>query len=211
MRGDHIITARDVAVPHRHRYVLDFYSRRLSLVLYLVGMLILIIIDRVLKVGMTVYLADGVKPFIPGFIQFRYIENTGAAFGSFQGMTLVLTILTSVLILILLYVIVSKMFKSKLANISLMLITAGGLGNLYDRIFNGYVVDYLEFMFVDYAIFNFADTLITIGAILLVIYFLFFDRDFFQKKPKDAIEGDKGSDSSQTVSDEDIKIEEHDE
>lgn len=181
------------------------------MVLYLVGMLILIVIDRVLKVVMTVYLADGVKPFIPGFIQFRYTENTGAAFGSFQGMTLILTILTSILILVLLYVIVSKMFKSKLANIALMLITAGGLGNLYDRIFNGYVVDYLEFMFVDYAIFNFADTLITVGAVLFVIYFLFFDKTFFQKKTTENVEGYDGTDSAQTISGEDAKNEERDE
>lgn len=149
--------------------------------LYLLGMLIAIVIDRVLKVYMTAYLAAGIKPFIPGFLQFRYTENTGAAFGSLENATLILTILTSILLFLLLYVIVSKMFNSKIANIGLMLIAAGGFGNLYDRIFYGYVVDYLEFTFVDYAIFNFADTLITVGAVLFVIYFLFFDRRFPQK------------------------------
>jgi signal peptidase II len=50
------------------------------------------------------------------------------------------------------------------------MIVAGGLGNLIDRIKNGYVVDYLEFRFVDFAIFNFADVLVTCGAVALIIF-----------------------------------------
>ena len=143
------------------------------MIIYLSLTLILVIIDRFLKGFMTVYLTESmVKPFIPGFIQFRYIENTGAAFGIFQNSTVILSVITSVLILILLYVTISKRFSSALINTAITLITAGGIGNLYDRILNGYVVDYLEFTFVDYAIFNFADTLINIGAVMIVIYFI---------------------------------------
>ena len=116
------------------------------------------------------------KPFIPGIIQFRYTENTGAAFGFFSNMKPFLITVTSVLIIALLYIIVSERFSSKLINISLVLITAGGIGNLYDRIVHGYVVDYLEFTFVNYAIFNFADALINVGAVLLFISFFSFEK-----------------------------------
>ena len=133
---------------------------------------------------MTVYLQGGMsKAFIPGIIQFSYTENSGAAFGFLKNRTLLLTVMTSVLILCMLYIIVSKRFSSRLVNTALILITAGGIGNLYDRIVNGYVVDYLEFTFMNYAIFNFADALINIGAVLLFMSYFFVEKSGKEKRP----------------------------
>jgi len=122
------------------------------------------------------------KAFIPGIIQFSYTENSGAAFGFLKNRTLLLTVMTSVLILCMLYIIVSKRFSSRLVNTALILITAGGIGNLYDRIVNGYVVDYLEFTFMNYAIFNFADALINIGAVLLFMSYFFVEKSGKEKR-----------------------------
>ena len=155
------------------------------MIVYLAIILVLVLIDRALKVFMSVYLADTPeKGFIPGFMRLSYTENTGASFGLLKNHTLFLTIITSVFVLVMLYVIVSKRTGSKLFNVSLILITAGGLGNLYDRIFYGYVVDYLEFTFVNYAVFNFADVIINIGAVFLFIYLIFIDRSFLRNRKK---------------------------
>ena len=144
---------------------------------YLALTLTFVLIDRALKIFMSSMLAEGsVIPLIPRIIQLRYVENTGAAFGLFKNATNVLSIITSLLILGLLYLIVSKKFSGKLINLALVFILAGGMGNLYDRIVNGFVVDYLEFTFVNYAVFNFADSLINVGAVLIFVYIIFFDR-----------------------------------
>ncbi len=112
-------------------------------------------------------------PFIDGIIQFRYVENTGAAFSILSEKTWLLSILTGVMILIgLLYLFLGKA-DNKLQYISLTLIIAGGLGNLVDRIFRGFVVDFIEYLFMEYAVFNFADILVTVGAVLLVVSVLF--------------------------------------
>ena len=137
----------------------------------------LVIIDRVLKVYMTNLLSGRSRvDFIPHFMHLIYVENTGASFGMFKKHTVILSIITSIVIIGMMYFIVSKKSSSKLLNAAVVLITAGGMGNLYDRIANGYVVDYLEFSFVNYAVFNFADVLVNIGAVLLFVYLVFFER-----------------------------------
>ena len=147
----------------------------------LLSILCLVIIDRVLKVYMTGYLSGVARiDFIPGIIHFTYVENTGASFGILKDKTLLLSIVTFVVIICLLYYIVSRKSDSRLLTISLILITAGGIGNLYDRIVHGYVVDYIEFSFMNYAIFNFADALVNVGAVTLFIYLIFFEKSLFR-------------------------------
>lgn len=127
-----------------------------------------------------------IKEFIPHFMHLTYVENTGASFGILKNYTLILSIITCIVIAFLLYFIVSKRSKSKLLSASLVLITAGGLGNLYDRLVYGYVVDYLEFSFVNYAVFNFADALVNIGAVMLFIYLIFFEK-LLSSKQEDSL------------------------
>ena len=112
-------------------------------------------------------------------IDFTFLENSGAVFGKFAGKRIMIIIVP--LILIALCVVFIERFrkKSKLASASLILIIAGGIGNLIDRIFrNGLVVDFIEFKFVNFAVFNFADTCVTCGVALLLIYVIFFDQSF---------------------------------
>ncbi len=107
---------------------------------------------------------------IDGFLRFRYVENTGAVFGSFATHTLLLTIFSVILLIFTIYFLITNKSKSKLVNFCLLLMISGGVGNIIDRIRLQYVVDYIEPTFVNFAVFNFADCLITVGAFTLIIY-----------------------------------------
>lgn len=115
----------------------------------------------------------GTSPLIDGFIRLHYVENTGAIFGSMRGNTVALAILTGVIIVVALYLLLSKRIQPVFLRVCMMLVTAGGIGNLIDRVFRGYVIDYIEFEFVNFAIFNFADCLVTVGAFSIIGYLIF--------------------------------------
>lgn len=133
---------------------------------------ILTAVDQLLKSLIVSKLKPiGSMDFIPG-IRFRYIENSGAAFGIFQQKTIILAVLTLVVIIIGFYIIFSRKLTDKAQVTGAVLILSGGIGNLIDRIFVGYVVDYIEFTFINFAVFNFADCLITVGAVILIISLL---------------------------------------
>ena len=79
---------------------------------------------------------------------------------------------------------IKKKPQNKLLVISLTMLTGGALGNFIDRIFRGYVVDFLDFCLINFPIFNVADCFVVIGAILIAIYILFFSPDFPSDKKK---------------------------
>lgn len=115
-------------------------------------------------------------PFIPKIVEFYRDENTGAAFSILDEHTFLLSVFTLVIILVGLYFLLWGKIKDKLLIASAILFLSGGIGNLIDRIFRGdklfwgSVVDYVKFLFVDFAVFNFADCLICIGAAMIMIY-----------------------------------------
>lgn len=109
---------------------------------------------------------------IENVLRLRYVENTGAVFGSFATHTLFLTIFSVILLGIVIYYLISNRNQSKLVNFCLILMISGGVGNIIDRIRLHYVVDYIEPLFIDFAVFNFADCLITVGAFSLIIYLI---------------------------------------
>ena len=131
----------------------------------------LTLIDRLTKyIAVSTVKIDGPKEFLFGFFQFRYVENTGAAFSSFSDNTKILTAVTVIIIAFCLILLLSKKLKPMFINVCLLLITAGGIGNVIDRIVYGYVVDFIEPLFIDFAVFNFADCCITVGAFMLIGY-----------------------------------------
>lgn len=138
-------------------------------------------------------------PFIEGFINFVHVQNEGASYGIFSGQTVFLIIVTLVLLVILCWYYLLKLKGKKnkyltLLSISMGFIFGGSIGNLYDRIFFGYVRDFINFQFMNFPVFNIADSAITIGVILLVIYFVR-EYVFFIKKSNKMIkiEEDKTS------------------
>lgn len=109
-------------------------------------------------------------------INLTYCENTGAAFSIFADKTIILSIITGAFLLVLLYLLLFKKLTKPPLVWSIALIFAGGIGNLIDRIFRGYVIDYLQVKLFDFAIFNFADCCVVIGAIMFFVYLVFFDK-----------------------------------
>lgn len=134
------------------------------------AVVLLILIDQLTKYLVLLNLkAVDFFTVIPGFLQFRYVENTGAAFGIFESNTWALAVVTSIVILAgLIYLFFIKP-KEKLVAFAWVFLLAGGIGNLIDRVIRHFVIDFIEFTFVDYAVFNFADILVTVGAVLLIV------------------------------------------
>ncbi len=134
---------------------------------------VLVVLDQLSKYLATAYLAPvGTMPFIPGVMQLRYILNEGAAFSLFadKEWSRIFFICTTVVTLIILAVYsIKKKPKSKLEAAVVILILAGGIGNLIDRIFHGYVVDFFSTTFIEFPTFNVADCYICIGAALLIL------------------------------------------
>ncbi len=135
--------------------------------------IILVVIDQVTKLLVVEFL----KPIeyvdvIDNILRFRYVENTGAVFGSFATQTLLLTVFSVVLLGFTVYYLIKNRDKSKFVNICLLLMISGGIGNIIDRVRLNYVVDFIEPLFVNFAVFNFADCLITVGAFSLIIYLI---------------------------------------
>lgn len=109
-------------------------------------------------------------PIISGVLQLTYLENPGAAFGMLKDHRWVFLLLSTVAIIgVLVY-----MFKckptSRLLCLSLAMIVGGGIGNMIDRTILGYVVDFVDFCLIHFAIFNVADSFVCIGAGLFALY-----------------------------------------
>ncbi len=137
----------------------------------LVIIAVLTVVDRLTKyAAVSTVKVDGPKEFLFGLFNFTYVENTGAAFSMFSDKTDTLSLLTVLFLIAILFLLMKKTFKAKLVNASLILIFAGGLGNLIDRIAYGFVVDFIEPLFIKFAVFNFADCCITVGAFMLIGY-----------------------------------------
>ena len=130
--------------------------------------------DQLIKYIVTEKLRDGAPlVLIPRVLQLHYTENDGAMMGLLQGKTTLMAVLALAVFAVLLYLVFSKKIRFGLVYCCLAGILAGGLGNLLDRIFRGFVVDYIEVLFVKFYIFNFADCLITVGAFLIIFYELY--------------------------------------
>ena len=143
-------------------------------VITLVSVAVLVAVDQIIKLLVLEHLKPiGSFPLIDDIIQLNYAENTGAAFGSFGAHTNLLSIFTFVLIVIGFVYLFFKKRKLDVEYICISLILAGGIGNLVDRIYHGFVVDYIEPLFIDFAIFNFADILVTCSSVALVIWLFY--------------------------------------
>lgn len=149
------------------------------LILPFVTAIVLAAADQLLKKIAEANLVSGtpVKVITAGntdILTFSLYRNTGAAFSSFEGKTVFLIIVTTVMMIALAVWLVKSKPKKLLPVICIAAVLGGGIGNLIDRIFLGYVVDYI-ILFPFTFIFNFADICVVVGAIILGIYFFFFE------------------------------------
>lgn len=147
-----------------------------------------VLVDQITKLlaagNMALY--DSVT-VIPHVFSFTYIHNYGAAWGLFSEHRWVFLILTGIAIIVLPILLYRYRHLPFLFGFSLSLIIGGAIGNMIDRLFRGYVIDFLEFTFIDFPVFNVADICVTVGTILMFIYIVFLDKTFFaDKKSKPA-------------------------
>lgn len=127
---------------------------------------------------------------IDGVIRFTAVKNTGASFGIFKNATTALTVVSLICsIILILFIFYSYPRKNKWLRSALVMITAGALGNVIDRLHFGYVRDMVYFELIDFAVFNFADSCLTIGTVVLIIYIIFFyskEEESINKKKEEA-------------------------
>lgn len=174
----------------------------MSAILAIICGLLVIGVDQLTKYLVTVNMdPNEVIAVIPGLINFNRIPpNTGAAFGMLQGQTWFLITVTAVIMIICIAMLIRKTFDSRLMFWALCLVLGGGAGNLIDRVFRGgSVVDFLEFGFFDFPVFNVADCAVCIGAGLIVLYFIIdFVKDARRKDITDVINAEAENESEQS-------------
>lgn len=139
--------------------------------------------DQITKFFAQKYLSDGSSvQFIKGIVDFRYAENTGMAFSLFSGARWVFIAITIIACIAAMWYIFSNKCKSLWLYWSIGVIISGGLGNLIDRVFYGFVIDFIEPTFINFAVFNIADCAVTLGAVSLFLCLLL---DTVKKEKKD--------------------------
>lgn len=127
--------------------------------------ILLVVIDQGIKAWATAQLLPvGSMPLIPGVVELRYLLNDGAAFSSMAGKQTFLIAFTSVMLVLLLGYLLFKRPQDKLEYAGWVLILGGGIGNLIDRALNNVVVDYINLLFMNFAVFNFADICVCTGV-----------------------------------------------
>lgn len=159
----------------------------MSSVICCVLVIAIAVADQLIKLAVldSSLVSGQVFTVIDNFLQFRYVENTGAAFSLFEGKTALLAVFSAFVMAVGFYILIARKLKSKVLVASVVMIMGGGLGNLIDRIRLQFVVDYIEALFVDFPVFNFADCFITVGEFILVGYLLWdIFRDFKKGRSK---------------------------
>ena len=142
---------------------------------YVIFAALMIVLDQVIKflVRANIPLGESI-PFLPHIMDLTYVQNTGAAFSMLSKHTWVLTLLSAAIVAVIAVLVAKGVLAGRLGKFSAALIMAGGIGNLIDRLFLKYVTDMFQTTFMNFAVFNWADCCVTVGAVLLFVYLLFF-------------------------------------
>lgn len=141
-----------------------------------VFILVLLTIDQSLKYFARTRLKfNEYLSVVPNLLDVTYAINRGAAFGMLQNQQWFFILFALITILVLAYLIKFKNFNHKLFLASSILLISGGIGNLIDRVYLGYVVDYMKFSFFT-TVCNFSDICIVAGTVLLGGYILFYHK-----------------------------------
>ena len=136
--------------------------------LFYVLALVILAIDQIIKyfIHSSMYLGQSI-PLLDGIVQLTYVRNTGAAFSLFLGFSPYLIVVGVAAVAAIFYFHFRSSKKDYYLQTALAFILGGSLGNLVDRIVRSYVVDYVDFKF--FPVFNFADVMINIGVLLIII------------------------------------------
>lgn len=157
----------------------DKTLKRNSCMIGAVSLILLILLDQWTKYLAMTHLADGPIPILDGIFSLQYLENRGAAFGLFQGKQALLAVVAVFIAgaMAWIYWKLPQIKRYRALRVIVVLITAGAIGNLIDRVTHNFVVDFFYFELIDFPIFNIADCYVVIAAIVLVILFLFYYKE----------------------------------
>ena len=127
-------------------------------------------IDQLIKLwAVQVLQPVGAMPLIPHVVELRFVLNPGMAFSLLSGKQLFLILATGAALLLVAYGLFFRSRGKRLQQAALLLVLGGGIGNLIDRVLNGEVVDYINLLFMRFAVFNFADICVCVGVALWVL------------------------------------------
>lgn len=155
----------------RYSTIKEKIKENKKLIKLVIMIILLIIIDQVTKCIVVKNMYNSNITVLEGILSFTYVENKGGAYGIGNDSTLMFIIVNAIVITLITKFILSK--KNDISTyilISLGLILAGGTGNLVDRVFRGFVVDYIDFNhLIKFPVFNIADICVVLGCMLVII------------------------------------------
>lgn len=140
------------------------------------GIIFLTFLDQLVKYIVDTRMAVGESlPVLKGIFEFTYVQNQGAAWGSFYGKRIFLLILTCIVFffLILFYIKLIREKKFKALQVLMIFLISGALGNIIDRMRYGYVIDMFDFCLINFPVFNVADIYVSCSMIIILFLFLF--------------------------------------
>ena len=147
-------------------------SKKKSYIIISIVVIVGLVIDLVTKCIFAEYLGDGKDiVLIPNFFKFTYVENTGAAYGMFGESTVALTIVSVLFVVAFCIYDYFNHSNNIFYVLGLSMIVSGALGNMIDRIFLGYVRDFISIRLFSF-VFNLADAFITFGVIFFMVYLI---------------------------------------
>ena len=170
-------------------------KKRKKSIIILVMVVILLFIDQVTKIYAISQWKETTLEVLSNILTFQYAENTGGAFGVGQNGTMTFIIANIVVLGIIIRFIMLQMDRiDRKTMVILSLVLAGGFSNLIDRIFRGFVVDFIHlFPNTNFPIFNLADAFIVIGWVSLALMFAI--RTWKEKRSKEVIKKEKNDDN----------------
>ena len=138
--------------------------------IYAIAIALIIGIDQLTKwLAVEFLMPIDTQPLIEGVLHLTYVENRGAAFGMLADQRWIFISVSTVTILILsVYLFLGKA-ENRLYEAGITVVIAGGIGNMIDRLALGYVIDFIDFRLINFAVFNGADSFVCVGAGILIL------------------------------------------
>ncbi len=148
----------------------------ITTIIALVAVALLVAADQITKLLISSHFEVGQSMHvIKGLLDFTYVRNRGAAFGMLSNQRWIFLVMTTVIIAGVVYLWYKDFITHITGRIAAVLIVAGGIGNMIDRLWLGYVVDFIDVSpLFDFAVFNVADCCVTVGAVFMAVYIIFF-------------------------------------
>lgn len=148
-----------------------------------------IYLDQMSKYLAVIFLkGEASFPLWQDVLHLTYVENTGAAFGMLKDHRWVFMIASTVAIVGIFVYLVRHHKESRLQTLSLSMLIAGGIGNMIDRMALGYVVDFIDFTLIDFAVFNIADSFVCVGVGLLMLYIVIETVKSYKQEKREKLE-----------------------